>query len=197
MVTSVASSSSILQCHLESKLKGQTLMSITNLDLSSHQLKDFEDISLDGAHNITMGRMNQDNNTSAQNTSANTSDDKTLIQTRTNSSNFRNDDIIHRFQFFYLPKRNAYGFSSDKIKKINRRSRNSNVSRLKRKKRKNFRKKKKVDNLIEESIDNEYQNHVFQNKHDSSIIHEVRVYSTESPFPSLHLNYRFHDLSSV
>ena len=164
---------------------------------NNDSLKDLQDIKLDEAHNITLERMNKDRNTSAQNTSANTSDAKAHRQILTNSSNLRNDDIIHRFQFFYLPKRNAYGFSSDKIKKINRKSRNSNVSRLKRKKRRNFRKKKKFDNLIEESIDSKYQNHVFQNKHDSSIIHEVRVYSTESPFPSLHLNYKFHDLSSV
>jgi len=111
---------------------------IADLVGNSDSTNDFEDISLDGAHNITMGRMNKDNNTSAQNTSTNTSDTLTHRQVLRNISNIGNDDIIHRFQFFYLPKRNAYGFSSDKIKKINRKSRNSNISRLKRKKRRNF-----------------------------------------------------------
>ena len=153
--------------------------------------------SADKPKNVSIMPMEKANNTSKQNTSI----DDLIVNadkvTSTNNTNHTNDDIIHRFQFFYLPKRNAYGFSSDRIKELTGKLRKSNFSKLKRKKRKNARKRKKVNGMIENSIGRRNKDFVFQNQYDSDMIHEVQVFSTESPFPSLYLKYKLHDLSSV
>ena len=149
------------------------------------------------SRNVSIMPMKIENNTSKQNTSINDLIVNADKLTSTNDTNHTSDDIIHRFQFFYLPKRNAYGFSSDRVKALTRKLRKSNFSKLKRKKRKNYRKRKKVDGTVENSIGRRNKDFVFQNKYNSDMIHEVQVFSTESPFPSLYLNYKFHDLSSV
>ena len=79
--------------------------------------------SADKPKNVSIMPMEKANNTSKQNTSI----DDLIVNadkvTSTNNTNHTNDDIIHRFQFFYLPKRNAYGFSSDRVKALTRKLR--------------------------------------------------------------------------
>ena len=152
---------------------------------------------IDRSQNITLTQMNREYNTTKENMTINDINVNADELNLTNNMNHIKDDIIHRFQFFYHPKRNAYGFSSDRFKEMKRKSLKSKMSQLKRRKRKNVRKKKKVNGLIDNSINNGYKDFIYQNKHNSDMIHEVHIFSTESPFPSLHLNYKFHDLSSA
>ena len=169
----------------------------TKLVNKNDSRNNLEENSADKPKNVSIMPMKKANNTSKQNTSINDLIVNADKVTSTNNTNHTNDDIIHRFQFFYLPKRNAYGFSSDRIKELTRKLRKSNFSKLKRKKRKNARKRKKVDGAIENSIGRRNKDFVFQNEYNSDMIHEVQVFSTESPFPSLYLKYKFHDLSNV
>lgn len=110
-----------------------------------------------------------------------------------------NDNIIHRFQFFYSPKRKAYGFSAINVKENNRKSSQKfkKDRRAKRKRKRNIKKKKNAEVTSNESKSTRYQNYVNHDEHNPELFHQVSVFSTETPFPILHVNYKFHDMSNV
>jgi len=65
-------------------------------------------VSTNSSHDTTRKQRKSSKDTSAQNTSISTSDVKAIEKSPSNNIKQISDDIIHRFQFYYLPKRNEY-----------------------------------------------------------------------------------------
>ena len=153
-----------------------------------------EDISKDSTEQISMVTQHP-----SLNTSSSPLDSTRGETTPKNNVKNVNDNIIHRFQFFYLPKRKAYGFSAINVKENNSNSSQKfkNNRRINRKRKRNIKKKKHVENTSNDSKSKIFQNYVQHDEHNPNVIHQVNVFSTETPFPMLHVNYKFHDMSNV
>ena len=101
------------------------------------------------------------------------------------------DDFVHRFQFYYSPKQRTFGFQSTNAKETNAMRKMTRINKKKRKKRRNKNKLSEMKNDFTQDIRGKIG---FQNKRNPKFFHVISAFSTESPVPSVYLNYRYDDL---
>ena len=98
--------------------------------------------------------------------------------------------ILHRFQFFYSPKKKVFGFSSSNVLEKKRKSdKFRSEKRIVRRKRRNNKKSKTNRDSATGSKSTSPKNNT-----DYDLIHEVHVFNTEAPVPSIQVKYKFYDL---
>ena len=102
-----------------------------------------------------------------------------------------NDDFVHRFQFYYSPRQRTFGFQSTSAKENNAMRKMTRINKKKRKKRRNKNKLSEMKNDFTQDIRGKIG---FQNKRNPKFFHVISAFSTESPVPSVYLNYRYDDL---
>ena len=102
-----------------------------------------------------------------------------------------NDDFVHRFQFYYSPKQRTFGFQSTSAKENNAMRKMTRINKKKRKKRRNKSKMSEMKNDFTQDIRGKIG---FQNKRNPKFFHFISAFSTESPVPSVYLNYRYDNL---
>ena len=119
----------------------------------------------------------------------------TIIETTPRNILNNTNGMIHRFQFFYSPKKKVFGFSSTNVHEKKRKSNKfRSEKRNIRKKRRNNKKSKTNRDFAAGSKRTSPQNDTHYDKYMTDLIHEVNVFSTEVPVPSIRVKYKFYDL---